>query len=189
MIEVIILTIVTILIGVYFWLKQRYQFWKNRGVPYLKPTSLIFGNNGDVVTGKLSLPANTLKIYNALAPNKFAGIYIFYKPILFVRDAELIKNILIKDFHHFSDRSFDFAHKQDPLSLHLFNLAGEEWKILRHKLTPTFTSGKMKLLFVLMNECVEKLGEIIKQSTLDREPIKVKDLMARYYIRVVTVKV
>jgi len=179
MIDLIILTVFTIIACGYLWLKQRYHFWENRRVPYLKPESLFFGNNGDVVSGKLSLAESTLKHYNGLAPHKFGGIYIFYKPLLYVRDPELIKNILIKDFNHFYDRSFDLAHEQDPLSLHLFNLAGEEWKILRHKLSPTFTSGKMKLLFGLMQECVQKLETIVEKSALDHEAIQVKDLMAR----------
>lgn len=179
MFDFIIITIVTIVIGCYYWLKQRYQYWEILRVPYLKAESLLFGNEYEFAVGKIPAADNFVKHYNSLAPHRFGGVYHFFQPALYIRDPELIKNILIKDFHHFYDRSFDFANKEDPLSLHLFNLCGEEWKTLRNKLSPTFTSGKMKVLFEVMKECAENLKKIIDQSTMDQDEMEVSDLMAR----------
>ena len=179
MLGFLLLIILALITLGYFWVKRRYQFWENRGVPFVKPDSLIFGTNGDFVKGKLSVAENSLKTYSELAPHKFGGIYLFYSPVLFIRDPELIRCVLIKDFHHFSDRSFSTAHKQDPLTRHLFNLYGDEWKILRQKLSPTFTPGKMKMLYGLMYECAQGLEKILEEEVLAGDTIRVRDLMAR----------
>jgi len=175
----IVLSIFTIIICGHLWVKQRFLYWEKRRIPYLKPNSLIYGNEYESIRGKISLPEGAAKHYNDLAPHRFGGTYHFYKPIFYVRDPELIRNILIKDFHHFHDHVLDLASKDDPLSLVLFNLNGEEWKTLRQKLTPTFSSGKMKLMFELMKECVEKMNSIIVESIPDDESLNVKDLMTR----------
>jgi len=52
------------------------------------------------------------------------------RPVLMVGDPELIKNMNIRDFHIFVDRT-DMT-SGDPLSdRSLFNLFGDEWKKMR----------------------------------------------------------
>ncbi len=52
------------------------------------------------------------------------------RPVLIVADPQLIKDMNIKDFHIFVDRS-DLT-TGDPLSdRQLFNLFGDEWKKMR----------------------------------------------------------
>lgn len=179
MLESVVLLIVIFFVCVYRWLKHCYQHWEKRGVPYLKPGSLFFGNQYEFVMGKESLAETCLKHYKSLAPHKFGGVYHYYKPMLCVRDPELIKHIMIKDFNHFSDRESFMATKDDPLTQNLFHLGGEEWRTLRQKLSPTFTSGKMKMLLILMKECAGKLEKIVEKHTHDHESVDVKDLNAR----------
>lgn len=57
-------------------------------------------------------------------------------------------------------------------------IIGEEWKNLRVKLTSTFTSGKMKLMFPLVKDCGDKLAQVLE--SMSSEPFDVKDLCARY---------
>jgi len=64
-----------------------------------------------------------------------------------VRDVELLKNIMIKDFDYFPDRR-TFDAKGDPhIGKMLIFLKGEEWKQMRSALSPTFTTGKIKRMF------------------------------------------
>ena len=41
----------------------------------------------------------------------------------------------------------------DPLCVNLINLSGPRWRILRTKLSPAFTAGKIRQMFTLIEEC------------------------------------
>lgn len=66
----------------------------------------------------------------------------------------------------------------DPLSAHLFNIDNPKWKGLRMKLTPTFTSGKMKMMFGTVCDVGKKLVKTLGDE-LNNE-IEIKDIVARF---------
>jgi len=68
----------------------------------------------------------------------------------------------------------------EPLSGHLFLLPGKRWRNLRVKLSPTFTSGKMKMMFQTLVDCGQELGSILEKSASNEEIIEIKDILARY---------
>lgn len=72
----------------------------------------------------------------------FIGIFMLLKPLLFIRDPELIHSILVTDFQHFSDRDFYLNEDDEPLTANLVALRGQRWRYMRAKLTPAFTPNK-----------------------------------------------
>lgn len=80
----------------------------------------------------------------------------------------------------FQDRRVSFNEKKEPLSAHLLNMRGSQWRKLRAKLTPTFTSGKMKMMFNLMNECAEELRSFLEGPASRNEDLEVKEIMAKF---------
>jgi cytochrome P450 family 6 len=66
------------------------------------------------------------------------------------------------------------------LGAHLLNLTGTKWKILRSKLTPTFTSGKMKMMFNLMTECADQLKHYLEEPARNGEILEMKEVMAKF---------
>lgn len=84
----------------------------------------------------------TLNIFLFQAPGvRFFGFYFFTKPNMVLMDPELAKNILTRDFASFADRGLSYHEQNDPLSANLLALNGTDWKVMRQKLTPTFSSG------------------------------------------------
>lgn len=75
--------------------------------------------------------------------------------------------------------------RQDPLSGHLFNLEGRKWKGLRSKLTPAFSSGKLKRMFYLLVECCEELQRHIEVSCNVDQTVEVRELAAKFIIDVI----
>ncbi|KAI7815421.1 cytochrome p450 [Rhyzopertha dominica] len=104
-------------------------------------------------------------------------VFLFTRPVYIPVSPEIIKSILVKDFQVFTDRGMYFDEKRDPLSANLFALEGTKWKHLRSKLTPTFTSGKMKLMFSTLLDCCEPLKEAMDRFCETKEAIDIKEVL------------
>ncbi|XP_059226317.1 probable cytochrome P450 6a21 [Stomoxys calcitrans] len=161
------------------WKKNR-SYWQSLGIPCEEP-HLILGNVWGVQT-KRGFSDVWQQYYDRFkGTGPFAGFYWFLKPAVFVLEPELIKQILIKDFTNFTDRGFFHNEKDDPLSGQLFLLDGGKWKNMRNKLSPTFTSGKMKFMFPTVikvgHEFVEVLGKMLDA---EGSVVEVKEMLARF---------
>ena len=55
------------------------------------------------------------RIYNEQSDKPYVGIFSFDKPSLLIRDVELVKNILVKDFQNSMDRLVLADEQFDPL--------------------------------------------------------------------------
>uniref|UniRef100_A0AAT9UU58 Cytochrome P450 6PZ21 n=1 Tax=Maconellicoccus hirsutus TaxID=177089 RepID=A0AAT9UU58_MACHI len=164
---------------VYWYFKKSFLLFEKLGIPYLKPT-LVFGNMTDVILQRKSMAEGYADLYRKLEPHRFAGVYTTKEPSILIRDPELLRNILIKDFEYFTDRGFSVDPKTEPMTAYnLFFMQGDDWKNMRIKLTSTFTAGKMKMMFPLVNNCGKKLTQVIEKLTSD-ESFDIKDYSARY---------
>lgn len=173
---VLILIIAT---SVYFYVTlHTYSYWKRRGVKFIEPT-FLFGNFGPTFRQQLSIGELARTFYNSTS-DAFIGIFVAFKPSLVIRDPELIRTILIKDFQHFQDRGFEIDEKYDPLSGHLFALGGEKWKNLRTKLSPTFSSGKLKAMFSTLVACGDPLKRLMDEISAKEETVEVREILAQY---------
>lgn len=177
----ILLFISSAVLFLYWRIKTRHKYWLKKNVPFLKPKNLLLGNTTELFLKGRPLVKYHETIYNELAPHPYGGYFHFVKPVFIARDPELIKTILIKDFQHFMNRGSGFMDENEPLTQNLFNLGGEQWKNLRIKITPAFSSGKIKIMFNLMKECTEELTSLIDHTlkTEDNHDIEVKELMSR----------
>jgi len=64
-------------------------------------------------------------------------------------------------------------------------MKGQEWRNLRARLTPTFTSGKMKMMFPTLIDVGKELEKIFEQFTVEEE-VEVKEILSRYTIDVIS---
>lgn len=147
----LLLVTLVLLIFVYIYSARNYNYWKQRGVPYIRPLPLV-GNFWNVCSGQTQLGVELGNLYKQF-DDPYFGIYVLDKPYLVLRSPEIIKKILIKDFNIFSNRNFGADLKADPLAANsLFIMKNPDWKALRIQLTPVFTSGKMRMMLPLMKE-------------------------------------
>ena len=96
------------------------------------------------------------------------GIFSFDKPSLLIRELELVKNILVRNFQTFMDRIFSFEDRYDPIYGKAMSvLKGQLWRHLKTKLIPVYTSRKMKMMFYLVDTSGKELDESLEKSTSD----------------------
>jgi cytochrome P450 family 6 len=172
-------TFLVISLVLYAVYKYSYSHWKKKGVPYLQP-SFPFGNIADAILQRKSTGLTFQDIYNKLDGHEFGGAFSFMRPMLIVREPQLLKNMLVKDFAHFHDHGTYFDEEGDPLSAHLFMLTGLRWRNLRTQLTPTFTSGKIKTMFQILADCGNELRKHVDNSAAKGEILEVKDILAKF---------
>ncbi|XP_015434777.1 PREDICTED: probable cytochrome P450 6a13 [Dufourea novaeangliae] len=171
--------VLVILLLLYYYLSSIHNFWKDRGIPGPQPT-LIFGNLRPVTFGKMSFGETIKQMYNEYKHVPVFGIFEGNTPILVVNDLDMIKDVLIRDFSLFADRGMPMFPKVEPLVENLINLEPERWRPLRTKLSPVFTSGKMRDMFHLMVECGQHLEEYLHKIVSNDEPIECGELAAKF---------
>jgi len=159
--------ITVIFFGLYLHFTRNFNFWEKLGITYVKPTPFV-GNFKDCVLLKTSIGEQLQRIYKEHSDKPYVGIFSFDRPSLLIRDLELVKNILVKDFQNFTERTFSLEDKYDPIfGKVLFGLNYQIWRHLRTNLTPVFTSRKMKMMFSLVETIGKELAECLEKATAD----------------------
>lgn len=178
--NVFVVGVLSIASLIYLFFKYRFSYWERKGVPF-EPPIIPYGNLRDA--GKKYHLSHLMKtVYDKWkGKGKIAGLYFIYKPAVLVLDHELVKTILIKDFNNFNERGIYYNEESDPLSAHLFTLDGKKWRTLRSKLSPTFTSGKMKFMFSTIVDVADRFRDCLGTMLDDgSEIIEIRDMLSRF---------
>lgn len=168
----------------YIYAKYKLSYWKRRGVK-TPPTHLLFGNFKDLLT--LRKPAGEVmrEIYNSADPDDpYIGFYIFHKPMLLLRNHDLIKQVMITDFEIFPNRRFGSTKQRDSIGLDsILSIKQPRWKYLRRKLTPFLTGQKLKNMLPLIEECGKFMLKFIENLLTNKfgdNNCEMKDFSSRY---------
>lgn len=173
------------LTAIVYWLFRRQDLFKDKNVPYIKSPPL-WGSFGDVMTGKTGFYDHIVTLYNQpeVKDKPFFGFFMFHKHCIMINDPELIKRVLVKDFHNFPNRyagTYDQFH--DPIGYYnLFSVKSPLWKPIRGKLSPFFSSGKLKTMYYLIEKISEDMMKHIhkKASKNNQVELELKSLAALY---------
>lgn len=163
---------------VYFWIRKKFAFFEENGFLNEKPT-FPFGNLKGVGT-EFHIVYKIKELYEKFKGKAPAfGIFFSVNAAVVITDLETVKNVLVKEFDTFHNRGIYYNLEDDPLTGQLFTLDDDAWKSMRHKLTPTFTSGKMKMMFqTLVNIADIMVTQLKKEPNL--EMVEAKEVLANY---------
>ncbi|XP_014487205.1 PREDICTED: cytochrome P450 6l1-like [Dinoponera quadriceps] len=84
-------------------------------------------------------------------------IQVEYEPCLLLRKPQVIRDILVKNFNYFCDRSTSPDSKDRLSSASLAFIKNPAWKVLKSTLTPLFTLRKLKIMVDLMLKSADNL--------------------------------
>jgi cytochrome P450 family 6 len=165
LILVLVVSLSALFIAFNLFFTRNLKFWQKLGILYVKPTP-FFLNLKECAFQKVTIGQHLQQIYEQHSDKPYVGIFSFDKPSLLIRDVELVKNILLKDFQYFIDRVASSDEKLDPLfNRALFLVKGQRWRIWRLNLAPVFISGKMKMMFDLVDTCGKELADCLDKSS------------------------
>lgn len=166
---------VALVTGISFFM-WRHNYWQRMGfpVPVFEP---IYGHARGMGTSEFQAITMDRVYKNATGMGPICGMYFFTEPTAMALEPEFLKHVLVKDFSYFHDRGLFVNEETDPLSGHLFALEGERWRQIRTRVTPTFTSGKLKGMFKIMLEVSHNLVDYL--SELPKE-LEMKDIFCRF---------
>ena len=112
----------------------------------------------------------------------FSYYGLFGRPILVIRNLELMRKILIKDFDHFTDRNMNQDNISPEANKHFSNamtvLRGDKWRSAREMVSPTFTSGQIKASMVHIQDSAQELVNYLNK--IDLKNVEVKALLNLY---------
>lgn len=161
--------------------KRKHKYWKNKNVPHLEPKS-IFGDYKDYILLKKYSGEVSQEICRAFPNSPYVGTFYGTEPALLVKDPEILKLVLTKDFYYFSNREVSKYTHNEIFTQNLFFTYGDRWKVIRQNMTPIFTSAKMKNMFYLIENCCHSLEQLLDYEMSVSDVIEARALTARFTV-------
>lgn len=169
--------LIAIAYALYYYFTRTFNYWKSRGVVGPEPVPL-FGNLKESALRRKNMGVVFKEIYDNFPHEKVVGIYRMTTPCLVLRDLDIIKHVMIKDFDLFVDRGIEFS--KEGLGANLFHSDGDTWRVLRNRFTPVFTSGKLKNMLYLMTERGESFMDYVDKVCDQQIDHEVHPLVQKY---------
>lgn len=121
---VIVLVVLAFLIWLVLHIRRNYGTLEKMGIPVVPP-GFISGSEPFMIhkTNYIELDKENFRKYGLVW-----GSYSISQPWVSIADPDLIKEITVKSFDHFTDHFFEVAHKKFRT---LDMATGEEWRDLR----------------------------------------------------------
>ncbi|KXJ70318.1 hypothetical protein RP20_CCG024124 [Aedes albopictus] len=156
---------------VYLYVRRKFAYWAHRNVPFV-PGALPMGSFNGMGTKKHFVDLLNPVYEQYRKTHTAVGMFLCVNPVLLVIDVDLVKTILVKDFNSFHDRGMFYNERDDPLASHMFSIEGERWRFLRNKLSPTFSSGKIKYMFLTVREIGLEFVTSFDRFIESKEPVE-----------------
>ncbi|XP_055890410.1 cytochrome P450 3A24-like [Biomphalaria glabrata] len=101
------------------------------------------------------------------------------KMTLVTRDLSILKEIMVKDFNNFTDRPISL-NTRSLVKKGVFFLKGQDWRRVRHIITPSFSSGKLKTIFKTVEEKATVLTKVFEDFARKDELLPIKYVTGQY---------
>lgn len=179
-----LLYLAVLLLLVYIWINDIFTHWEKLGFPFV-PGKFPFGSTVNV--GRTEHMSTFLRReYNNFKEKTPAfGIFHMLRPTLILTDPEVIKGVLVKNFENFHSHGIKINEDADPLNGNLFFKSGQEWKAIREKLSPTFTSGRMKMMFPIVSAIADDMIEYLKVLIEKEDVHEMKEIYSSFTTEVI----
>ena len=123
---------------IYWYMTLKFDYWTKKGVYQIKP-SFPFGTFSSLFTLNKHINDEMKEAGEETKDMPYYGAYFLRSPIFMLKDPELVKTIMVKDFDAFVNRSSSNVQKirdtnqmVDKIMMDQMTQAeGEKWKNIR----------------------------------------------------------
>ncbi|KAH9509389.1 hypothetical protein Btru_045775 [Bulinus truncatus] len=98
---------------------------------------------------------------------------------LLTRDVDLLKQIMVKDFNNFVDR-IPVMTTTSAIETGVFFLNGQDWRRVRHVITPSFTTGKLKQVTNNIEDSARKLTSVLEECARRDALVPIKYIVSQF---------
>ncbi|XP_033121421.1 cytochrome P450 3A24-like, partial [Anneissia japonica] len=167
------LLILFVIVLLYVYGTWNFSYWKNRGISGPKPLPFV-GNSLDIFLK--TTPIHQVILEYIIEYGPIVGYFEGRKRQIIIGDLDKLRQIFTKDFNHFQDHRKFSDLDCKPFDKGLSQLKGREWKRVRNTVTPTFSSGKLKMMVPLINNACKTLPGRIDDLIKAKDDINVTDM-------------
>ncbi|KAL7026345.1 hypothetical protein ACKWTF_013877 [Chironomus riparius] len=177
--------ILSILTAIFLFINKKYSFFKEHEIPYVKPSFPLGNMQG--IGSTFHMSEIIQKVYEECKDKgKIVGFYNLIQPVYLVTDIEIVKVVTVKDFNNFVNRGIFNNEEYEPLAAHLFSIEDDRWRFIRNKISPAFTSGKLKFMYPTINDKAKNFVSAVDRKSKNGDPIAVKDLANRFTVDIIS---
>ncbi|KAM6976475.1 cytochrome P450 3A40-like [Aplochiton taeniatus] len=173
-------TLITILVAlIVLYGYAPYRFFKKLGIPGPRPLPFI---------GTFLEYTRGVHVFDQECYNKYGKVWGFYdgrQPVMGLMDTSMIKTILVKECYSVFTNRRDLG-LNGPLRDAVSIVEDDHWKRIRAVLSPSFTSGRLKEMFKIMQAHSANLVQSLQKKVDGDEVIEVKEVFGPYSMDVVT---
>ncbi|XP_012368805.1 cytochrome P450 3A5-like [Octodon degus] len=167
------------LLLLYLYGTYTHGYFKKLGISGPKPLPFV-GNLLSYKKGSWMFDIECHKKYG-----KMWGLYEGREPVLLIMDPDMIKTVFVKEFYSvFTNRRR--IRPSVMMRNSVFSAEDEQWKRIRTLLSPTFTSGKLKEMFPIIERYAGVLLKNLQQEAKKGAPVSMKEILGAYSMDVIT---
>ncbi|XP_045761080.1 uncharacterized protein LOC123864575 [Maniola jurtina] len=167
MLPVLLFICIAVLALIYLNGIHNESYWRKRGVTFYTKNKTL-GVFWDFLIKRRALFEYLHDIYKEYPNEPAVGIGSILTPTLYVRDPLNIQHVLTTDFNSFSHRGFE-PNQDDLLAGNILFLNGAKWKLVRQRMTPLFTSAKLKSMYYIMDKSAKDFVHYLKDNPTVRK--------------------
>jgi cytochrome P450 family 3 subfamily A len=172
-------TVPLIFIAIYYiYCTWTYNIFKKMGIPGPKPLPVL-GTSLPMM--KLGLLQHDLEMRKY---GKVVGTFQGRMPLMMIFDADILKQMLVKDFPSFTNRVIPPVTRI-PMNRMMHMIKDDDWKRVRGVITPTFSSGKLRKMCAQIRKCSDTLLGNLAEKAKTGEAFDISELCRAFTMDVI----
>ncbi|XP_070392603.1 cytochrome P450 3A7-like [Dermacentor albipictus] len=165
---------VTLCVLLYLYSARKRNYWKEQNVKH-EPLSVFAA-----LKRLLLKPPHIVDVERYKKMGRLFGIFEGGEPILMVAEPDLIKLVLVKDFPILPDRA-GMKHPYKPFQFFeplldntIVVAPSETWRRIRPSVSPAFTTGKLRKMTDLIQQCAKKAAVHLTTAADAQKDVEMK---------------